>query len=179
MKIYTKGGDAGQTSLFSGRRAGKDDPLVAAVGDLDELSSSIGLAVLANPEMRPKLRAMQKALYTISAILSSEGTRSNLSLDPAETFALEKYIDELSERLPPLHDFIYPGDSEASARLHMARAVARRAERAVSVLQDPAAPGDVLAYLNRMSDALFVMARWADFAGGLEDLMFKSPDAEK
>ncbi len=178
MKIYTKGGDAGQTSLFSGRRARKDDPLVAAAGDLDELSSSIGMAILANPEMRPRLRAMQKALYTISAILSSEGARPNLSLDLGETAGLEKYIDELSEQLPPLRDFIYPGVSEASTRLHMARAVARRAERAVSVLQSPAAPDGVLAYLNRMSDALFVMARWADSAGGLDDLMFKAPDKE-
>lgn len=122
---------------------------------------------------------MQKALYTISAVLSSEGARPNLSIDVTETATLEKYIDELSERLPPLRDFIYPGDSEASTRLHIARAVARRAERAVSALRDPEAPADVLAYLNRMSDALFVMARWADYAGGLEDLMFKAPDGEK
>jgi cob(I)alamin adenosyltransferase len=165
VKIYTKKGDGGVTSLFSGRRTAKSDPFVAAVGDLDELSAALGLAGVAYPIVAGELRAIQHILYVISAILSAEGTRPEFAVADAEIEKLEHAIDTASDGLPELRDFIYPGESEASSRLHMARAIARRAERSAAALGDPV-PAAVLAYLNRLSDLLFVWARQADFAAG-------------
>ncbi|WP_246657239.1 cob(I)yrinic acid a,c-diamide adenosyltransferase [Methylocystis sp. B8] len=171
MKLYTKKGDRGQTSLFSGRRAAKCDPRVAAVGDLDELSASLGLARVAYPDANDLLCCAQKALYTIGAIVSAESRQIDIVLADAETEALEAEIDRATDALPPLRDFIYPGEAEASARLHMARAVARRAERSIAALEEPAAPENVLAYLNRLSDLLFALARLADQQSGHADRM--------
>lgn len=170
-KLYTKKGDRGQTSLFSGRRAAKFDPRVAAVGDLDELSASLGLARLVFPEGNDLLSGAQKALYTISAIVSAEARKIDLAFNDAETAALEAEIDRATDALPPLRDFIYPGEAEASARLHMARAVARRAERSVAALDEPPVPESALAYLNRLSDLLFALARLADLHSGHADRM--------
>lgn len=166
VKLYTKKGDRGKTSLFSGRRAEKFDPRVAAVGDLDELSASIGLARVIYPPANELLKSLQRALYVVSAIVSAEARSTDLKLDEAEIDRLESEIDRVSSALPELRDFILPGDAEESCRLHMARAVARRAERAISALIDPAPPDVVLAYLNRLSDLLFVLARQADQSRG-------------
>lgn len=161
-KLYTKKGDGGKTSLFSGRRAEKFDPRVAAVGDLDELSASTGLARVAYPPANDLLRAAQRSLYTISAIISAEDRSVNIGFDDSEVSALETEIDRANAELPELREFILPGEAEQSCRLHMARAVARRAERGISALIEPATPEPVLAYLNRLSDLLFVLARQAD-----------------
>jgi len=161
MKLYTKKGDRGQTSLFSGRRAAKFDPRVAAVGDLDELSASLGLARVAYPDANDLLCRAQKALYTISAIVSAEGRQIDLKFDDAEIEALEAEIDRATD----------PGEGETSARLHMARAVARRAERSLAALEEPPPPENVLAYLNRLSDLLFALARLADQQSGHSDRM--------
>lgn len=171
IKLYTKKGDRGETSLFSGRRAAKFDPRVAAVGDLDELSASLGLARVAFPDASDLLCDAQKALYKISAIVSAEGRKIDLAFDDAEVAALEAEIDRASDALPPLRDFIYPGEAEASAHLHMARAVARRAERAIAALDEPPPSDNVLAYLNRLSDLLFALARLADQQSGHMDRM--------
>lgn len=171
MKLYTKKGDRGQTSLFSGRRAAKFDPRVAAVGDLDELTASLGLARLAYPEADDLLCGAQKALYRISAIVSAEGRPIDIEVGDPEIGALEAEIDRATDALPPLRDFIYPGEAEASARLHMARAITRRAERSVAALEAPPAPDNVLAYLNRLSDLLFALARLADQQSGHADRM--------
>lgn len=171
MKLYTKKGDRGQTSLFSGRRAAKFDPRVAAVGDLDELTASLGLARVAYPEADDLLCGAQKALYRISAIVSAEARRIDIVLADAEVEALEAEIDRATDALPPLRDFIYPGEAEASARLHMARAITRRAERSVAALEAPPPPENVLAYLNRLSDLLFALARLADQQSGHADRM--------
>jgi len=168
MKIYTKKGDAGETSLFSGRRTTKSDPLIAAVGDLDELSAALGLAGLSYPSAFEQLRAAQHELYLISAVLSAEGRDVKSALHQDAVVRLERIIDEVEARLPPLRNFIYPGETEAGSRLHMARAITRRAERAVATLDSPAAPQIALAYLNRLSDLLFVWARSADAASGRE-----------
>ncbi|WP_442755230.1 cob(I)yrinic acid a,c-diamide adenosyltransferase [Methylocystis sp. JAN1] len=165
-KLYTRKGDGGKTSLFSGRRAQKFDPRVAAVGDLDELSASIGLARVAYPLANEPLRRAQRALYMISAIVSAEDRSINMSFEEAEVGALEVEIDRASEELPELREFIFPGEAEQSCRLHMARAVARRAERAIAALAEPAPPESILAYLNRLSDLLFVLARQADHRMG-------------
>ncbi|ARN80506.1 cob(I)yrinic acid a,c-diamide adenosyltransferase [Methylocystis bryophila] len=169
-KLYTRKGDGGKTSLFSGRRAEKFDPRVAAVGDLDELSASIGLARIAYPPSNDLLRSIQRALYVISAIVSAELRSIDVKFDAAEVEALEVEIDRLTAELPELSEFILPGDAEPSCRLHMTRAVARRAERAVAALAEPAPPKSVLAYLNRLSDLLFVMGRQADHTQGKEDV---------
>lgn len=165
-KLYTKKGDGGKTSLFSGRRAEKFDPRVAAVGDLDELSASIGLARVAYPPANDLLRSIQRALYVISAIVSAEQRSIDVKFDAAEVEALEIEIDRVTAALPELREFIFPGEAEPSCRLHLARAVARRAERGIAGLAEPAPPEAVLAYLNRLSDLLFVLARQADQSGG-------------
>lgn len=174
VKLYTKKGDRGQTSLFSGRLAAKFEPRVAAVGDLDELSASIGLARIAYPPANEFLRAVQRALYSISAIVSAEGRQIDLTFNDAEIDALEAEIDRVTAELPPLREFIFPGEAEASCRLHMARAIARRAERGVAALTQPAPPKSVLAYLNRLSDLLFVLARQTDQQHGLSEKELRS-----
>jgi cob(I)alamin adenosyltransferase len=179
-KIYTKKGDRGQTSLFSGRRVEKFDDRVAAVGDLDELSAAIGMARLANDNLSDSLYAIQQTLYTISAIVSAEHRQvDGLALQDIEIDKLEESIDRVSASLPPLKDFIIPGQAEPSCRLHVARAVARRAERNIAALRDPPPPGNVLAYLNRLSDLLFVFARLADHDRGMAELRLKHQKAHK
>ena len=165
MKLYTKKGDGGKTSLFSGRRTEKSDPCVNVVGDLDELSAALGLAAIAYPSARVEIRTIQHDLYAISAVISSEGQRPELVFSDVEARRLETIIDYVSDVLPPLRDFIYPGESEASSRLHMARVIARRAERSLTALEPPA-PASVKAYINRLSDLLFVWARRADHDAG-------------
>lgn len=165
MKLYTKKGDSGDTALFSGRSARKSDPCVNVVGDLDELSAALGLAAITYPAVASHIRAIQHDLYAISALISAEGTRPELGFSEEEAKRLEGIIDQVSDTLPELRDFIYPGESEASARLHMARVVARRAERALTALSPPASPA-VSAYVNRLSDLLFVWARRVDFDAG-------------
>ncbi|MEF3367130.1 cob(I)yrinic acid a,c-diamide adenosyltransferase [Methylocystis sp. 9N] len=174
IKLYTKKGDRGETSLFSGRRAAKSDPRVAAVGDLDELSASLGLARVAFPCANDSLRRSQQALYRISALVSAEGRKIDLAFEGAEVDALEAEIDRASAALPPLRDFIYPGEGEASGRLHMARAIARRAERSIAALEEPPAPENALAYLNRLSDLLFALARQADQQSGRDESLLSS-----
>lgn len=166
MKLYTRKGDCGATGLFSGRRAPKSDPLVAAIGDLDELSAAIGLARIAYPAANDLLRATQRALYTLSAVLSAEERKADLTFDEAAVETLEAEIDRASDALPELREFIFPGEAEPSCRLHMARAIARRAERSIAALAEPTAPEAVLAYVNRLSDLLFVLARQADQTQG-------------
>ena len=168
-KLYTRKGDGGATSLFSGRRASKCNPLVASIGDLDELSAAIGFARVAYPSANDLLRSTQRALYTISAVLSAEGRKIEIKFDEAEVRTLEVEIDRATHVLPELREFIFPGEAEPSCRLHLARAVARRAERAIAALVEPPPPQAVLAYLNRLSDLLFVLARQADHSKGQSD----------
>lgn len=177
MKLYTRKGDRGETSLFSGRRAPKCDPLVAAIGDLDELSAAIGLARIACPAANDLLRSVQRTLYTLRAVLSAEERKVDIKFDGAEVAALEAEIDRASDALPELREFIFPGEAEPGCRLHMARAIARRAERSITALTETNAPVAALAYLNRLSDLLFVLARQADRASGnLPSLLSASTD---
>lgn len=174
MKIYTRKGDRGETSLFSGRRATKADDCVAAVGDLDELTAALGLAALGYQEAAKDIRTIQHDLYAISALVSAEGKRPEIVFSEDEARRLETMIDAASETLPELRDFIYPGESEASSRLHMARTIARRAERAIAVLNPPP-PRAVTAYLNRLSDLLFVWARRVDHDAGHASVPLAGP----
>jgi cob(I)alamin adenosyltransferase len=161
-KLYTKKGDRGATSLYSGRRAAKFDSRVAAIGDLDELSASIGMARIAYPPANELLRSAQHSLYLVSAIVSGEDRPIEMVFDEAEVGILESEIDRLTAELPELREFIIPGEAEPSCRLHVARAITRRAERGIAALTEPTPPDAILAYLNRLSDLLFALARQAD-----------------
>jgi cob(I)alamin adenosyltransferase len=174
-KIYTRGGDAGETSLGDGSRVSKLDPRVVAYGIVDELNSHVGV-VLALPELDPGLREplarIQNELFDVGADLSVpyEPEAERLRVTRAQVEDLERLCDEHNERLPELKSFVLPGGSQAAARLHVARAVCRRAELAAlaaarEVELDPLVP----VYLNRLSDLLFILARAAN-AGGEEPL---------
>ena len=169
-KVYTRGGDAGETSMLSGERVSKADPHIAAVGDLDELSVALGFARLAHPRRDGVLKKAQQALYQLSAGVSYTGEKhaDRFALEPGAVAAIEALIDEVQSGLPPLKEFIYPGQSEPGCRLHQARVVARRAERTLSAL-----PADkresCVPFVNRLSDLLFVLAREADHDAGARE----------
>jgi cob(I)alamin adenosyltransferase len=171
VKIYTKGGDGGETSMLSGERVSKADPHIASVGDLDELSVALGFARIAFAKRADALKAIQKDLYMLSAMISFAGEKPNARFQLAEGAVdqLEKTIDEIEALLPPLKEFIYPGQTEAGCRLHQARVVARRTERGLALLPETKRRA-ATPFVNRLSDLLFVMAREADLdAGGQEE----------
>jgi cob(I)alamin adenosyltransferase len=162
-RIYTRGGDAGETSLGDASRVSKLDPLIEAFGDVDELNSQIGLALAAEPPrtVRSVLERVQNELFDVGADLSVpfEPGDDRLRTTQAQVDTLEADCDRFNADLPELKSFVLPGGSELAARLHVARAVARRAERRAL------AAGEVnplaLVYLNRLSDLLFILARTA------------------
>ncbi|MDD9946527.1 MAG: cob(I)yrinic acid a,c-diamide adenosyltransferase [Myxococcales bacterium] len=165
MKIYTKTGDGGDTGLFGGARVSKADPRVDAYGDVDEANSALGMAAEAVcQELRAELQRIQGELLCVGAELSSNPNKplqTGLPLvDSAAIGRLEASIDRHEAELPPLTSFILPGGSRGGAALHLARAVMRRAERKVVCLANdaPIRP-ELLRYLNRLSDLLFVLAR--------------------
>lgn len=166
VKVYTRGGDKGRTSLFSGARVAKDDARIEALGSIDELVAALGLARAAGGEdaARTALEEVQGELYLVmSDIAAGEAGAGRLPTDAAAR--LERAIDALDAELPPLTDFVIPGASSASAALHFARTVCRRAERrAGTAARSHEVPAQVPAYLNRLSDYLFVLARWVDRA---------------
>jgi cob(I)alamin adenosyltransferase len=167
-RIYTGGGDAGETSLGDGSRVPKTDPRVEAVGQVDELNSLVGWALAADgaPEL---LRRIQNELFDVGADLATPQAngRSRLRVTPALVEALERECDAANAELEPLKSFVLPGGSELAARLFVARAVCRRAERAV--LRVEGAGPLIAVYLNRLSDLLFILGRAAN-AGGTEIL---------
>jgi cob(I)alamin adenosyltransferase len=174
VKIYTKTGDSGTTGLLGGARVPKDDPRVAAYGDVDELNAVLGLVrAEAGPDgLGVLLSGLQRDLFAIGAQLADPQARigerkAKAAVTPDHVSRLESAIDGREAGLPPLRAFILPGGSRTGALLHLARTVCRRAERAVVALArtddvDPL----VLAYLNRLSDLLFVLARQANQAPG-------------
>lgn len=171
MKIYTKAGDRGETGLIDGSRVPKDDARVAAYGDIDELQSLLGLIKSeltpgASAGLGDLLKTIQRDLFSLSARLADPKDRiaerkEKVVTGDERVLALEREIDEREERLPPLKAFILAGGSVTGARLHLARTVCRRAERSVVSLMR-GAPVDpvLLTYLNRLSDLLFVLARF-------------------
>jgi cob(I)alamin adenosyltransferase len=169
-KIYTRGGDKGETSLGDGSRVSKLDPLVRAYGAVDELNSVVGWARIKAGD--PRLERIQNELFDLGADLSvpyEEGD-GRLRVTQAQIDSLESDCDAANEPLEELKSFVLPGGSEAAARLHVARAVCRRAE-SVTLWAAGERPVDPLAlvYLNRLSDLLFILARAAN-AGGEEPL---------
>jgi cob(I)alamin adenosyltransferase len=166
-KIYTRGGDRGETSLGDGSRVSKLDPLVRAYGAVDELNSFVGWARVEVNE--PRLERVQNELFDLGADLSvpfEEGDEK-LRVTQGQIEALERDCDDANERLEPLKSFVLPGGGEAAARLHLARAVCRRAERvALRAADDRPVNPLALVYLNRLSDLLFILARAANAGGG-------------
>ena len=166
MKIYTRTGDHGQTSLFGGTRVAKHDARIEAYGTVDELNSFLG-AVTGVDE----LPSIQSDLFEIGAHLASPGTSRFPGVDPSRIEFLEKRIDAMESELAPLTTFILPGGSAAAAQLHIARTVCRRAERRVVALEDESdATRSTITYLNRLSDYLFVAARYANLKAGVSDV---------
>lgn len=173
MKIYTRTGDRGQTSLFGGARVAKNDPRIDAYGTADELNSHIGLARASWPSspIDAELDQVQLDLFEIGAHLASPGTSRFPGVDATRIAALEQAIDAMESRLTPLTAFILPGGTLAASQLHVARTVCRRAERLVVALQDDSpATVSTIAYLNRLSDYLFVAARFANLHAGVADV---------
>ncbi len=185
MKVYTGGGDRGKTSLFSGERVGKEDLRIESYGDLDELNSILGSLVASLPPeaagAEGNLRRIQSDLFQVGSWLATaSGSSSGKMLAPLEEEAasyLESAIDRMQDALPPLEGFILPGGHPAAAWAHMARTVCRRTERRVAALavREKSAPPlpEILVYLNRLSDHLFVLARHINHACGVKDVAWK------
>ena len=178
-KIYTRTGDSGETGLVDGSRVAKSDPRMAAIGDVDEANSAIGVA-LSNVEdegLKAMLARIQNELFDLGADLATPGehfapSEMTLRIVQEQIGRLEREIDVMNEALSPLRSFILPGGSGGSAYLHLARSVARRAERsAVAAGADVSLNPLALTYLNRLSDHLFVAARYAARAEG--DILWK------
>lgn len=179
-KIYTKTGDAGRTRLATGETVAKADPRVEAYGAVDETNAFIGAAiqVVDEPDLAGLLRRIQNDLFDVGADLATPERDKPLGFEalratPAQTQALERAIDEMNAELQPLESFVLPGGSEAAARLHLARTVCRRAERrlaALASLESETVNPAALTYLNRLSDLLFVAARWVNDRGAKDVL---------
>lgn len=177
-RIYTRGGDSGETSLGDGARVPKTDPRIEAYGAVDELNSALGWALVAAPpgEVREWLELVQNELFDLGADLSVPpgGERERLRVSPGQVERLERWCDHANERLEPLRSFVLPGGGELAARLHVARTVCRRAERrAVELARAQEASPAALAYLNRLSDLLFILARAANADAGLPEPLWK------
>lgn len=178
MKIYTKTGDKGQTSLYGGIRVSKSSPQIEAYGTIDELNSFIGLALseISQPQVEKFLRALQTDLMSIASYLAGYNRgKLNLELRVSE---IEKVIDQMDTKLPPLKNFILPGGGKLGASLHVARSVSRRAERAViryfeTEVKPTANKEKIIIYLNRVSDLLFVLARFANFKESHPETIWK------
>ena len=181
MRIYTRKGDDGSTGLYGGRRIGKAEPRVVAYGDVDELNAVLGWvrAAALPPALDDLLDRQQHACFRLGAWLACPpGADPGVAPLAAEDVAsLEDAMDRLEEDLPPLKRFILPGGSEAGARLHVARTVARRAERSlVALIHLEAVPDAFLPWLNRLSDLLFVAARTANAAAGRREEPWEGRD---
>jgi cob(I)alamin adenosyltransferase len=176
VKIYTKTGDAGETSLFDQTRVSKADARVDAYGEVDELNACLGAARAAgvDADIAGALDRIQKQLFALGARLADPSSRiagrvTKAAITQADVEALEHMIDRLEGELPPLRRFILPGGSVSGAELHVARTVCRRAERRVVALGSGAVESILVVYLNRLSDLLFVMGRAVNHRAGMAE----------
>lgn len=184
MKIYTKTGDGGDASRPNGKRVRKTDPRIHAVGSLDELNAHVGLSIAAAAKhavIQDALRPLQAELLVVGAIVATAGTESDpgVALESSAVERMEQQIDRAAETLGERTHFILSGGCELACRLHLARTVCRRAERAIvgAADGDLPVPAVVLQYVNRLSDLLFVLARVANRREGVEDVIW-SPREE-
>ena len=177
MRIYTKTGDSGETSLFDNTRVSKSDVRVDAYGEVDELNANLGTVCASgvDADLATEIEAIQKELFAIGARLADPRSRiaervTKAAIQSADIERLERLIDALESELPPLRRFILPGGSTSGALLHQARTVCRRVERRVVALGADAVDPLVVVYLNRLSDLLFVMARVANHRAGVPEI---------
>jgi cob(I)alamin adenosyltransferase len=177
-RIWTGKGDDGTTGLFSGERVKKHSARVEAYGTVDELISSLGVAKPYNGEMIvQELEKIQQVLFRIAAELASGNDNGSLAeyganpVTPEEVEYLEEKSDILWQEMPPLSNFVVPGQSKADAHLHQARTICRRAERRIIALAEEVDLNpEIIRYINRLSDFIFTLARWANFESGTSDL---------
>ena len=176
-RIYTRGGDAGETSLGDGSRVSKLDGRIAAYGAVDELNAQLGVVLAGEcpPELREVLERVQNELFDLGADLSVPwGVEGRLRVAQGQIDALEADCDRLNAALPELRSFVLPGGTAASAGLHVARTTCRRAEReALAAGRDHELDPLVLVYLNRLSDLLFILARVANVLAGRDEPLWK------
>ncbi len=182
-RIYTRTGDTGDTGLGDGTRLPKDHPRIEAIGTVDELNAAIGLLLthaLPTP-VREALTTVQHRLFDIGGELSLPGYRPAFKAFPARhTSDLERFLDELNSRLPPLREFILPGGPPPAAACHLARTICRRAERRLVALQHTEEINPhILGYINRLSDLLFVLARSLTREQGRTETQWHSPRGQE
>lgn len=181
MKIYTKTGDAGETGLFGGDRVSKSHVRIAAYGDVDELNSLLGVVLsLSDVDiLKPSLEKIQNTLFDAGSVLATPDLQKLFGkvsgfIDPQDIEFLEKEMDRMDKDLTPLKNFILPGGDPIAAHLQLARTLCRRAERQVVLLveQEPI-PQEIVIYLNRLSDYLFVLARWVNMKKKVSEPIWK------
>ncbi len=182
MKIYTRTGDNGSTGIFGGPRVSKDDPRIEACGSVDELNAAIGVALSAEvpASVSSQLGQIQHELFLLGAELATPNPEvlGLRLIDAANIEQLERWIDEHESGLPPLKQFILPSGLLAASELHMARAICRRAERRVVTMtlgSDRGVSEAVIAYLNRLSDLLFVQSRVVNREAGVREVEWIQP----
>jgi len=177
MAIYTRFGDKGDTMLFGGAVVPKDDPRIEAYGSVDELNAMLGvvLSFSESDALKPSLTKIQKDLFVIGTELSTPSkSRTMQGLDPCRVAELEEVIDAMEADMPPLHNFLIPGGCKTSALLQLARTICRRAERCIIQLRSkqPINP-DIIIYMNRLSDLLFIQARYINYKKRMPEAIWK------
>jgi len=184
-RIYTKGGDKGQTSLVGGQRVDKDSLRIECYGTVDELNSFVGMASVSAEgplaPLLPILRRVQHELFNLGSILATLPANVHPKqprVTEVEIKQLEREIDEMNEELPPLRSFVLPGGSRISTELHACRTICRRAERiAVRLAREEEVSPEVIQYLNRLSDALFVWSRWVNHVLDVPEVLWQPNQA--
>ncbi len=179
MKIYTKTGDKGTTSLLGGRKVPKHAIRIETYGTLDELNAHIGMIMALMHETHPQLTQIQEEIFTLGAQFANDPEKELKMTIPqiemSSIIALEKSIDQMEEDLPPMKNFILPGGNTLVAQIHISRCVCRRAERLATLLEsEENIPEFAIQYLNRLSDFLFVLARFMAKKTGAEEIPWKT-----
>lgn len=178
MPIYTKKGDKGETSLFTGKKVSKTNVRIEAIGTVDELNSVIGLVISQNSNPRTQvlkeLIEVQKDLFEIGASLANPSNQRKLKILERVSY-FEKFIDKMTEKMPKLSNFILPGGTTTGAFLHLARTVCRRAERKlVALSRKEKIDKKILVYINRLSDLFLTMSRFVNFEAGKKETIWSS-----
>ena len=181
MKIYTKGGDKGETGLFGGERVPKDSIRIEAYGTIDELNSFIGLTIIEikDQEVKELLNRIQNNLFTLGSDLAAPDNEKNKKhyiprIKESHFEEIEKEIDKFDSRMEELRNFILPGGCKSSALLHICRAICRRSERRVVTLNNGVnLSPEIIIFLNRLSDLFFVLARYENKISGIEDIKWQ------
>ena len=177
MAIYTRTGDKGKTSLFNGQRVSKADLRVETYGTIDELNSVLGVVLSSKYQVlsiKKELIEIQNDLFEIGSSLANPSLISHLSFLISRVKDFERFIDKMTEQMPPLKNFILPGGGKAGAILHLARAISRRAERRIVELNNRTKiDNNIIIYVNRLSDLLFTMARFANFKEKKKEIIWR------